>query len=56
MRYTTDENGIMNNYAAEPVMYYAEYPSPARQRQYLFQAAIGFLLVATSLFLAISVS
>ena len=56
MRYTFDENGVMNNYAAEPAMYYAEYPSPEQQRRYLFQGAIAFLFVATSLFVALSVS
>ncbi len=56
MRYTIDENGVLNNYAAEPAMYYAEYPSPAQQQRYLFQAAIAVLLVATSVFVAISAS
>ncbi|MGQ9870334.1 photosystem II assembly protein Psb34 [Leptodesmis sp.] len=25
--YTTNNEGLLNNYAAEPKMYYAEYPS-----------------------------
>jgi len=33
--YTTEE-GILNNYAAEPAVYFAEYPSPEQQR-YLVQ-------------------
>ena len=56
MRYTTDENGVLNNYAAEPAMYYAEYPTPEQQQRYLFQGAIAVLLVAASVFLAISAS
>lgn len=48
--YTINEEGLLNNYAAEPAVYYAEYPSPEQQRNYLFQAAIATLFV-TSLFL-----
>ena len=56
MRYTTDENGVLNNYAAEPAMYYAEYPTPEQQQRYLFQGALAVLLVAASILLAISAS
>lgn len=39
--YTTiNEEGILNNYATEPEMYYADYPSPEQQRSYTFQGAI----------------
>lgn len=48
--YTINEEGLLNNYATEPVMYYAEFPSTEQQRQYVFQAAVaGFLVVATFL-------
>ena len=48
--YTTDENGVNNTYATEPSLYYAEYPSPDKQRTYAFQGAIATLFV-TALFL-----
>jgi hypothetical protein len=54
--YTTDETGVMNNYAVEPDMYFAVYPSVEQQRRYLVQGAIAILLVATTLFTALVVS
>jgi hypothetical protein len=56
MRYTIDEQGTMNNYAAEPKMYFAEYPSQEQQRSYLFQGAIATLLVFSTLLIALAVS
>lgn len=56
MRYITDERGLLNNFAVEPVVYAAEFPSPAQQRQYFLQGAIGLLLVASALFIAFAVS
>jgi hypothetical protein len=54
--YTTNEDGILNNYAVEPELYFAEYPSPEQQQRYIAQAAIAFGLVALSLLTALSVS
>ena len=31
----SDENGIINNFAKEPAMYYAETPSSQEQKGYL---------------------
>ncbi|GAC1505874.1 MAG: hypothetical protein NVS2B14_18000 [Chamaesiphon sp.] len=56
MRYTTDDQGILNNYAAEPAMYFAEYPSPEEQQRYAFQGALAVLLIATTLLTAFAVS
>ena len=56
MRYTTDERGLLNNFAVEPIVYAAEFPSPDQQRQYLLQGAIAVLLVASALFTAFVVS
>jgi hypothetical protein len=53
---TYSENGILNNYAAEPVIYAAEFPSPEQQQQYAFQAAIAVLLVTLTILTAFSVS
>ncbi len=54
--YTTNEEGLLNNYATEPAIYFAEFPSPEQQQRYAFQGAIATLLVALSLFTALSVS
>ncbi len=56
MRYTTDDKGILNNYAAEPPVYFAEYPSPEQQQRYTLQAAAAILFVALTLFTALAVS
>ena len=52
----SDENGIMNNFAKEPVMYYAEAPSSQEQRSYFVWGAIALVIVAVSVFTAVSVS
>ena len=52
----SDENGIMNNFAKEPVMYYAEAPSSQEKRGYFVWGAIALVVVAVSVFTAFSVS
>lgn len=55
--YTTVGNdGLLNNYAVEPDMYYAEFPSEWQQKQYLFQGAIAISLIAFTILTAVSVS
>lgn len=54
--YTTNEEGILNNYAAEPTMYYAEYPSLEQQQRYVLQGAVAFLFVALTVLTALGVS
>lgn len=54
--YTVDETGVMNNYAVEPAMYFAAYPSPEQQRNYMFQGALAVMLVAGTLLTALAVS
>ena len=54
--YTVNEEGLLNNYAAEPSVYYASYPSLYEQRQYVMQGAIGLLIVVTSVLTALVVS
>lgn len=56
MRYTTDERGILNNFAAEPAVYVAEYPLPEKQRQYVFQGVVAIVVVALTILTAIAVS
>ena len=53
---TTDERGIVNNYATEPPMYYADYPSQEQQRRYGIQGAIATLLVTAVTLVALAVS
>ena len=43
--YTTTTEGLLNNYATEPQVYFAQYPSPEQQQQYALQGAIATLLV-----------
>ncbi|PSB01791.1 photosystem II assembly protein Psb34 [Merismopedia glauca] len=42
---TVNQEGQLNNYAKEPKAYYATYPSPEQQRNYLAQGAIATLFV-----------
>ncbi|MFA9202093.1 MAG: photosystem II assembly protein Psb34 [Candidatus Nanopelagicaceae bacterium] len=52
----SDEYGIINNFAQEPSMYYAEAPSSQEQRKYLVWGAIALVLVVVSIFTATFVS
>jgi hypothetical protein len=56
MRYTTDDRGILNNYAAEPDVYFADYPSPEQQRKYFLQGAVALVFVSVMLLTALAVS
>ncbi len=49
---TTTDDGLLNNYAAEPKMYYANYPSPEQQLAYVKQAAISALVVGSAILVA----
>lgn len=50
--YTTNEEGILNNYAIEPKMSYSEYPSLEQQRRYALQGAVAVLLVTSLILIA----
>jgi hypothetical protein len=50
--YRVDDEGIVNNYAIEPKMYDAKYPSSKQQRRYIFLGAVAVLLVALVLWIA----
>ena len=56
--YTTTQldSGTLNNYAVEPKMSYAEYPSLYEQKRYISQAAIATLLVSALFFVSFVVS
>ena len=52
----SDEHGIINNFAKEPAMYYAEAPSSQEKRSYLVWGAIAFVVIVGSIFTATVVS
>lgn len=56
--YTTTQldSGTLNNYATEPEMTYAEYPSLYEQRRYLQQGAFSALLVTLLFLISFTVS
>ncbi len=56
MTTVTDENGIMNNFASEPQMYYAGAPTSQDKRSYVFWGAIATALVVASVSMAVVVS
>lgn len=53
--YTTDDRGVLNNYAIEPAMAYATYPSEAQQRRYALQGAVATLFVSLLIVVAAAV-
>lgn len=51
--YTTrNQDGILNNYASEPEIYFAEFPSPEQQQRYAAQGAIAVLLITFTVLIA----
>ncbi|MGQ4650620.1 photosystem II assembly protein Psb34 [Lyngbya aestuarii] len=54
--YTVDDEGINNNYAIEPDISSAEYPSPKQQRRYIVWGAVAILFVALIVLIAFVVS
>ncbi len=56
--YTTTQldNGILNNYAVEPKMSYAEYPAVYEQKHYLVQGAIAAFFVTAIVLVSVVVS
>jgi hypothetical protein len=53
---TVNEEGILNNYATEPQMYYAEYPAIWQQRRYVLQGTVATIFVTALVLLAFAVS
>jgi hypothetical protein len=56
MRYTSDETGLLNNYAVEPKMYQAEPPNSKQQRSYIILGVVALTLVGGLCAIAVSVS
>ncbi|MTJ55472.1 ssl1498 family light-harvesting-like protein [Anabaena sp. UHCC 0253] len=53
---TVNEEGILNNYAPEAKLYYAEFPTKAQQRNYAFQGAVAVLFLTSIVLIALGVS
>jgi hypothetical protein len=53
---TVNEDGVLNNYATEPQMYYAEYPTIWEQGKYVVQGVFAALIVTTLVLIGLSVS
>ncbi|MBD2596689.1 ssl1498 family light-harvesting-like protein [Nostoc spongiaeforme FACHB-130] len=53
---TVNEDGVLNNYATEPQMYYAEYPAIWEQRRYVIQGAVASLFVTGLVLFGFAVS
>lgn len=53
---TVDQEGLTNNYAVEPGMYLASFPSPEQVQQYVLQGALASVLVLSLVLTAIAVS
>jgi hypothetical protein len=56
MHTSQDERGLLNNFAVEPSLYFAEFPSAQQQRQYLIQGTVAVAFVAVILGVALAVS
>ena len=50
------DNGLLNNYANVPQLYYATYPSAEQQESYKFQGALAILFVSALIFTSIAIS
>lgn len=53
---TVDQEGLTNNYAVEPDMYYAAFPSPEQARQYALQGLAAATLIAGLIITSLAVS
>jgi hypothetical protein len=53
---TTDERGVINNFAKDPVPSAADYPSEAQQRRYWIMGAASAVFMAGVFALAFAVS
>jgi hypothetical protein len=56
MRYTSDEDGRLNNFAVEPKMYQADPPTAKEQRNYIILGVVALALVGGLVAIAVSVS
>ncbi len=53
---TVNQDGVLNNYAPELPIYYAEYPTVWQQQRYALQGAVATLLVSLLILTSLAVS
>jgi len=53
---TIDERGILNNYANEPAVYVAAYPTADEQRRYALESVAALVLVSLVLLTAFGIN
>ena len=53
---TTDDEGLLNNYAIEPEVYPSDYPSPRQQNRYAVMGVGAMLLVVILVLIAFTAS
>ncbi|MBD2138300.1 ssl1498 family light-harvesting-like protein [Anabaena sp. FACHB-1237] len=56
MPYTTEEGGLLNNFAKEPKVYQAEPPTGNQKRNYIILGVAAVALIGGVIFVAFSVS
>lgn len=56
MPYTTEEGGLLNNFAREPKIYQAEPPTAGQKKTYIVMGVVATVLVGALIFVAFSVS
>ncbi|HLO88202.1 MAG TPA: ssl1498 family light-harvesting-like protein [Nostocaceae cyanobacterium] len=56
MPYTTEEGGLLNNFAREPKVYQAEPPTAKQKLTYIVMGIASAVLVGGLIFVAFSVS
>ncbi|HEY9628903.1 MAG TPA: ssl1498 family light-harvesting-like protein [Coleofasciculaceae cyanobacterium] len=56
MPYTTEEGGLLNNFAAEPKVYEAEPPSSKQRIQYIALGVGALVLVGSLIAVAVAIS
>ena len=56
MPYTTEDGGLLNNFAKEPKVYTAEPPNTTEKRNYILGGVAAVVLLSGLIFVAFSVS
>jgi hypothetical protein len=54
--YIVDDQGKLDNFAIEPKVYVADYPTPGEQRRYALQGAVAVAFVGLLFFITFAVS
>lgn len=56
MPYTSEEGGLLNNFAKEPKVYQAEPPTGSQKRNYIILGIAALALISGVIFVAFAVS